>query len=274
MDVLPLNTLDEIKSMNKKYRVLCSVLLGLFIHGQSYAASDTFALKQLEATAQQAQSLCQQIALTCDKSAAWQLYQVSEQPEQYYVIAQLQLFQLTQTNKTFRLLNQWDFSDYQPKQVNTHWTVEEASKPSDERHLYPALFRVSEQSYAIGLIQRFNEMYSGGGMTEEVADFFELKANSKAELMFSNLPFYVTRMIRACFSQEDYERAGDVGCHDNENMLLNIRYQKPYQWQLNYRYTRVLSAVSDQKPANGRARYVVQAKQFKPIQLPTAWQEY
>lgn len=256
--------------MRIKYSVLCYLLLA----GSSYAASDTLQFKQQKVTSQQAQSLCQQITLTCDQAATWQLYQVPEQPEDYYVIAQLQLFHLVQKNKTLKLLNQWDFSDYQPKKVTTHWTVEEASDPSDERHLYPVLFRISEQGYAIGLIQRFNEMYSGGGMTEEVADFFELKPKGQAELMYSNIPFYVTRMIRACFSQEDYEQSGEGRCHDNEDLLLNIRYQKPYQWQLNYRYTRVLSPVSDQKPANGKVSYRVQAKQFKPIQLPAAWHEY
>ncbi|TCM63239.1 hypothetical protein EC844_12258 [Acinetobacter calcoaceticus] len=257
--------------MKIKYSLM--ILLSIYsVH--SYADADRLDLKKYQASALQHQSLCKQIPQSCETGQDAQLYQVRQQPEQYYLIWDLKLYQLRGQNKQLQLLNQWDFSNDQAKTVTTHWTVDDEPEASDQRFIYPVLFRISAQSYAVALIQRFDEYYSGGMMTEEVADFFELKANAQSKLQFQNIPFSVYRMIRACFSEEDYLKGGDMGCHDEENLILNIHYRQPYTWQMKYHYFRTLSAASDQKPVNQRRSYLLQAPQTKSLQLPAAWHEY
>lgn len=247
------------------------VLFSLMVMTQSYAA-DLLNLTKFKATPTQRQSLCKQVPSSCNDQN-WQLYQVQQQAQSFYAISGLKLYQFNQNNKSLALINQWDFSKAEPKSVTTHWTTDEDPGISDIRHLYPALFKISEQNYAIALIQSFRESYAGGAMTEEVADFFELQTDRRYQLQFSNIPFSVSRLIRACFSAEQYERAGDEHCHDEESLVLNIRYQKPYQWQMKYHYYRRLSPVSDQRPVNQRRNYILNQTN-KTIKFPASWTEY
>lgn len=51
-------------------------------------------------------------------------------------------------------------------------------------------------------------------------------------------------MIRACFSEQDYERSKG-NCHDEDGLSLDIRPIKPMLWQFRYRYSLDVSPASD-----------------------------
>ena len=246
----------------------------LFISCSVFADAQKISLKKQEMTTQVRTILCNVIADQCRDKPTWNLYKVVERQNQYYLISNLKLYQLEQEKQGYKILNQWDFSNYTPQKVSTHWTTEDINTPSDQKFLYPALFPISEKTYAIAFIQNFRETYSGGGMHEEVADFFELIPQQKPKLIFQNIPFSVYRMIRACFSEEDYKRSGEGRCHDEENLVLNIRYLKPYTWQMRYHYSSILSPASDQKAVNARKNFILEKDKQMLIQIPASWHAY
>lgn len=246
----------------------------LCLSGVTAAATEAITLQKQEMTTQKRTVLCNLIPDQCQNKPIWTLYRWAEQPQQYYLISNLKLYQLKQVKQSYQLLNQWDFSNYTPQKVSTHWMIEDIGSASDQKHLYPALFKISENSHAIALIQTFREIYSGGGMHEEIADFFEIVPHQRPKLIFQNIPFSAYRMIRACFSEEDYIKSGEGYCHDDENLILNIQYRKAYSWQMQYHYARNLSPVSDQKPLNQKKNYILQKGAQETIQFPRTWMEY
>ena len=250
-----------------------------------YAKPQTLLLKPQQVTPVQRESICTELRISCNSDATWQLYQVPNQPKQHYVIAKLKLFELEKNAQSYQLRNYWDFSNYQPLTQNPHWTVDGPTVAedlldengkfvrADALHLYPVLFPINEKDYSIALIQRWDEMYSGGGMTEEVADFLQLNPQGKYQQIFQNIPFSVSRMIRACFSEQDYAQSGEH-CHDLEKLVLNIEYQQANTWRMKYHYVRTLSPSSDQLPMNQRKTYVLNANKADAIQFPRTWTEY
>lgn len=250
-----------------------------------YAKPQPLLLKQQKVTQAQRESLCTQLKISCHPDATWQLYQVPNHSKRHYVIEKLKLFELEENPQSYQLRNYWDFSAYQPLSQTPHWTVDGPSEKedlldqhgnfirADALHLYPVLFPINDTDYSIALIQRWNEMYSGGGMTEEVADFLQLKPQGKYQQTFQNIPFSVSRMIRACFSEQDYAKSGGC-CHDLEKLVLNIEYLQANTWHMKYHYIRTLSPSSDQSPMNQRKNYVLKANTADAIQLPSAWTAY
>ena len=87
-------------------------------------------------------------------------------------------------------------------------------------------------------------MYSGGGAGIERASFYELKDSGQTHRFIENYPFSFNRMIRACFSEQDYETSKGK-CHDEDGLSLEIRPIKPMLWQFRYRYSLEVSPASD-----------------------------
>ncbi|MDP5240573.1 hypothetical protein Q9Q94_13595 [Uliginosibacterium sp. 31-16] len=112
-------------------------------------------------------------------------------------------------------------------------STETAAGWADEgpRRIFPALYPVSPTQWAVALLSRRSEMYSGGGASFERADFIPLGTDAA---LHAGIPFSCNKMIRACFSEADY-RSGRP-CHDEYSGRLSIRYQtRPgqadYRWQ-------------------------------------------
>ena len=279
-----------IDSENKKLRsfsMLKFLLAGcvLVFPAWGYAKPQTLILQKQKITQVQHESLCTQLKISCQADATWQLYQAPNQSKHHYVIAQLQLFELERFTQGFQLRNHWDFSGYLPLSQSPHWTVDGPVEKedlldehgnfirADALHLYPVLFPINDTDYSIALIQRWDEMYSGGGMTEEIADFLQLKPEGKYQQVFQNIPFSVSRMIRACFSEQDYAQSNEQ-CHDLEKLVLNIEYRQANTWRIKYHYMRTLSPSSDQQPINQRQNYLLNVNTADAIQLPRAWTTY
>lgn len=254
--------------MKMRQMIVCA---GVWIPLFAYAESNALNLQKQQMNRTKTELLCQLIPDQCRDQPTWTLYKAVEQANLYYLISNLKLYQLEQNKQSFKILNQWDFSPYTPKKVSTHWTTEAIDTPSDQTFLYPALFKISEKTYAIARVQSFHESYSGGGMHEEVADFFELIPQQKQKMLFQNIPFSLYRMIRACFSEQDYQKSGEGRCHDEETLVLHIHYLKPYTWQMRYHYTSVLSPASDQKAVNARQNFVLEKGGQESIQIPASW---
>jgi hypothetical protein len=94
--------------------------------------------------------------------------------------------------------------------------------------IYPALYPTGGGSFAIAVLSTFRDMYSGGGASFEVADFLgfigrrTVQHGTAFDAVYLGVPFSCSKMIRACFSQREYDRSKH--CHDESAGSLHIRY--------------------------------------------------
>lgn len=121
---------------------------------------------------------------------------------------------------------------------------EKDTNAEDQSFIFPKLFPMTSTRYAVTVIAPFSEMYSGGGASIERASFYELLEQGKTQRFIQDYPFSFNRMVRACFSEQDYEQAKDR-CHDEDGLILDIRPTKPMLWQFRYHYHLDVSPVSD-----------------------------
>ena len=229
-------------------------------------------LKKNTLNAQQKVQFCRQFESFCVNGKVSNLFQVEGQKNQFYVIDELRLAHIDLQNNNFNLLDIWDFSTYQPRTQSARWAVFEQSEDNKQLSIFPKLFPINENDYAVGIVQKWQEGYSGGGMNEEVVDFLQLKVKSQYQQVFQNIPLSMYRMIRACFSEEDYQQSRGK-CHDEYTLNSQIFYVKPYTWRVKYHYQADYSPTSDSgtRPINQYKTYLLNDNREDAIQLPKGW---
>lgn len=121
-----------------------------------------------------------------------------------------------------RPARQWDFSGYK-----------HSNPPEEEPFaIYPALYRVDGTRFAVALVSRFAESYSGGGATFEMADFpilDEAGERGKYTVAYAGVPFACNKTVRACFSARDEKNSAT--CHDETSGYLTLSYSPaPASW--------------------------------------------
>ena len=183
-------------------------------------------LSQVEQT-----QICEQLKGVCPQQAQWRSLKTADQNLWLLSGSDIAQFRLSTTG--LKLTQQWHIQ----------------LSPADEmarsgQYAFPKLFPMDQNRYAIAMIDTFSEMYSGGGAGIERASFYELKESGKAHRFIENYPFSFNRMIRACFSEQDYESSRGK-CHDEDSLSLDIRPIKPMLWQFRYRYSLDVSPASD-----------------------------
>ncbi|VWC44707.1 hypothetical protein BLA6860_07279 [Burkholderia lata] len=118
----------------------------------------------------------------------------------------------------WKVVQRWDFSDYQPAD-----RVEGDGKPPPLR-IYPALYPLGGERFAVAVLAGWSESYSGGGGGWENADFVELRPNgghARAPRV-SKLPFSCSKQIRACFTEKDYQHSPH--CSEDFDGALRLRF--------------------------------------------------
>lgn len=183
-------------------------------------------LSQVEQT-----QICEQLKGVCTQQAQWRSLKTVDQNLWLLLGNDIAQFRLSTTG--LKLTNQWRI------QLAPSEEMERTSQ-----YIFPKLFPMTENRYAIAQIDTFSEMYSGGGAGIERANFYELKDSGQTHRFIENYPFSFNRMIRACFSERDYETSKGK-CHDEDSLSLDIRLLKPMLWQFRYRYSLEVSPVSD-----------------------------
>ena len=175
--------------------------------------------------------ICEQLKGVCPHKAQWRILKTEDQNLWLLLGNDIAQFRLSTTG--LKLTNQWRIQ-LAPS--------EEMARTS--QYIFPKLFPMTENRYAIAQIDTFSEMYSGGGAGIERANFYELKDSGQTHRFIENYPFSFNRMIRACFSERDYETSKGK-CHDEDSLSLDIRPLKPMLWQFRYRYSLDVSPASD-----------------------------
>jgi len=210
------------------------------------------------------------LLLNCNDEQEWALYQASSQ--RYYLINQLKIYQLSMSNHKYKLEQTWDFSSYKLTSQRPRWASYDQDNEINTLAIFPKLFPLNETDYAVGIVQTWQEGYSGGGLTEEVADFLQLKLNGQYQQVFQNIPLSMNRFIRARFSEKDYKIAREQ-CHDEYALDMQISYVKAGTWNVKYHYQVNYSPVSDSgiKPVSLRKNYLLNENRTDAIVLPKAW---
>ena len=189
----------------------------------------TFQKAQLSPSEQH--QLCEQIKALCRQPEQWRSLKTADQS--LWLLSGGDVARFHASAAGFQLARQWhlDISN-------------QAQGASNGQFIFPKLFPMAQNRYAVAVIESFSEMYSGGGAGIERASFYELKDAGNAHQFIQNYPFSLNRMIRACFSEQDYASAkGD--CHDEDRLSLDIRPVQPMLWQFRYRYNLSVSPASD-----------------------------
>lgn len=184
---------------------------------------------QLSSTEQT--QLCEQVTDLCQQRTQWQSLKTPDQT--LWLLSEGNIAQFATSTTDFKLLKQWRIQLA---------ATEEMARSS--QYIFPKLFPMDQNRYAVAVIDTFSEMYSGGGASVERASFYELKDSGQTHRFIENYPFHFYRMIRACFSEQDYERSKG-NCHDEDGLSLDIRPIKPMLWQFRYRYSLDVSPASD-----------------------------
>lgn len=178
--------------------------------------------------------LCQQLDRGCNAENL-DIYKLknSDINSYYSILDSLRLYKLEINHENFKILDQWDFKNYQHHNVQ----VDDEDRT---RHvgmkIYPALYPLNKNELSIAIVNEWFGGYAGGGVSEQFADFVKLQPNGKYSLALEDIHFYSSEMIRACFSEKDYQNSAH--CHDETGTLLNIKFndigEKYYQWTLIY----------------------------------------
>lgn len=250
--------------------VLCSL--------ESYAAPTEKTFVQAQLNTVQHRQFCQQFSQYCSQHSSGILYKVKQDNQQFYLVDGLKLIQLQYRGSAFNKLNQWDFSSYQPQHQQALWSVQaDESTDVPELSIFPKLFPINATDYAIGVVRTWHDMYSGGGLTEEMIDFVQLKQNGQYQVVLNHIPLSMSRMIRACFSEQDYAKAekANSSCHDEAWLNSRIQYIKPNVWKITYTFDVSYSVTSDrqQHGFTEKKSLMLHLNQNNKINFPKKWQE-
>ncbi|ENX36499.1 hypothetical protein F889_00213 [Acinetobacter colistiniresistens] len=184
---------------------------------------------QLSATEQT--QLCEHVKELCPTKPQWLSLKTPDQS--LWLLSEGNIAQFSHSNSGFMLLKQWKIP-LAP--------AEEMAR--SKQYIYPKLFPMDQNRYAVALIDTLTESYSGGGASVERASFYELQNSGQTHRFIERYPFNFYRMIRACFSEQDYENSNGK-CHDEDSLGLDIRPIRPMLWQFRYRYSLDVSPASD-----------------------------
>lgn len=218
-------------STKKVIRSLLALMLVGFASPSFAAALQVQSFKKFAWNQAEQKQLCTQLSALCQQSEKWRSLKTAD--GHLWILLNGDIAQFSVSASEVKLLQQWQIELAKPEHDG-----------SNTQFVFPKLFPMTQNRYAVAVIDRYSEMYSGGGAGVERASFYELKDSGKTQSFIQNYPFSLNRMIRACFSEQDYERSKGH-CHDEDALSLDIRSIKPMLWQFRYRYSLAVSPASD-----------------------------
>lgn len=220
--------------IKRKIEIAFLVVAGMFagFANPAFAATlDILEFKKTQLSQNEQDQVCIQVKNICEHPDQWRVLKTADQ--KLWLLSGGDIIQFNHSAAGLKLLRQWHV-DLSNQKEGT----------SDGQFIFPKLFPMTQNRYAIAVIDSFSEMYSGGGANIERASFYELTDSGKTHQFIANYPFSFSRMIRACFSEQDYE-SSKGNCHDEDSLSLDIRPIKPLLWQFRYRYSLGVSPASD-----------------------------
>ncbi|EZQ10278.1 hypothetical protein [Acinetobacter sp. Ver3] len=217
-------------------KVVCISIFGALLTSHLYANYIIFAqsFAEIPSSKSLVNSICQKNELKC-RAQDTKLYRVKNIKDSYYYLidSSPKLVKFKKKGEHYIELNRWDFEDYRHSHQSS--SIDDEFQSSGIK-IYPALYPLSQNDLAIAIIDDRFVSYSGGGRTEQYADFVQLNRKGKYRLAVADQLFYASERIRACFSEHDYQTSAH--CYDESGTVLNIHFkrgdQQYYHWTLNY----------------------------------------
>lgn len=171
--------------------------------------------------------LCALLPQPCDAQAL-KLHQPRDgKADDYLVISEkplaMALLKRSAAANAWQLERLHDFSAYARSLLQDR----QSGDPKVSLALAPALYPLAEGRWAVAVTQSESESYSGGGASSVTADFVPLDtpAGQPAKAVREGIPFWCSRMIRACFTEKEYKTSKH--CHDESRGNLRIAYGEP-----------------------------------------------
>lgn len=193
--------------------------------------------------------MCNLPGLECSKVDVPRLFErKAESGVEYYATMEgLALARLVmKAPGQWQLLNLWSFADYPlvPRK-------DEEAGSYAQIDIHPALYPAGPNLWAIAVLKRQTESYSGGGAEFVTADFVAIdpkisKVGEKQRL-FGAVPFNCTKTVRACFNPKEYKTSPH--CDDESSGFLTLKFSPsstaaPYEWTATWHETVWPSGVS------------------------------
>ena len=186
-------------------------------------------------------ALCALLPQPCE-AASLRLFRPRAADADAYVVLSAQplaMARVTYTQGTgWKLDTLHDFRGYRHSMADPA-TDNGASEPPP-LSLAPALYPLADGRWAATVLWSVTESYSGGGASFRTADFVPVDGPRKADsLAHAGVPFDCYKMVRACFSEKDYQTSPH--CHDESTGSLRIAYAPPstpggdYGWSYTWR---------------------------------------
>ena len=212
--------------------ILFPSLMVLSVQAFAVEAIQAVPLVKLKSESLQLKKICADLNLTCSEGANLWKKKASQDGKVYLIDSTPQLIELIQDKKHYKVVNAWNFKNYQHHNKNS----KDGELGDYGTGIFPAFYPLNRQKFAIAIVKHWGTGYSGGGKGEQFADFVMLEPKGVYKLALPDVPFYSYEMIRACFSEKDYKTSPH--CHDETGSSLSIQFKdigKPYyQWALNY----------------------------------------
>lgn len=249
----------QLNLMVKKLLIVCFGLLSITAFAQPL---EILSFKKNTLSDFEQQQICQQVQYFCTDLKTLRSLKIG--PSSLWVMGEHRIVQFQQRNQDWFKHNEWDFTE----------TASEDREEKDVKHsIFAKLFPLDQNRYAIAYLIKRSEGYSGGGAQIQRASFIELKKKGLKDEFITDYPFHFSRMIRACFSEEDYKNS-EGHCHDRYNLDLDIRVIKPMHWQFRYMYETEISPASDsgEKSVKESKHININLNKIpKTLAIPEAW---
>lgn len=130
----------------------------------------------------------------------------------------------------------WDFASYR------HTRSPSDGAAGNPLEIYPALYPASGNTYAIAVVRAVSEGYSGGGASFSYADFVALNttpltapSEKPYTLLYAGVPFSCSKMVRACFSEREYQTSRH--CHEQWDGHLTLRFPSAHDSAARWSFT-------------------------------------
>ncbi len=140
------------------------------------APLDILAFKKAQFSQNEQNQLCAQVKELCQHRDQWRSLKTADQ--RLWLLSGGDIVQFSASTTGLKLSKQWHI-DISSQEDGT----------STGQFVFPKLFPMTQNRYAIAVIDTFSEMYSGGGAGIERASFYELKDSGNTHQFIKNYPF-------------------------------------------------------------------------------------
>lgn len=217
-------------------------------------------------------SICKRLETPCNPTSTHAFIAKRGKQEKIYLIdTQGPLFIALDSSspENTALAQPFDFSQYR------HSAYRNIGEQNKSIEIYPALYPLENNHDAVAIVNSINESYSGGGSLMSTADFIHLNPAKKtpqsyqdAEVIYAGVPFSCGKVIRACFSEKDYQLHRD-NCQEQYDGHLTINYGHHDQWIFFWHQSHLAALTKKPKKTTSIKRFTIPKQQEKPSHLDT-----